>query len=334
MSDDSFDRALPSRYSRGKYQRCVQISRMPPLADYVARTWPGTTALQWAGFMSNGSGNEDTCVVRGQQFHEIGYFGITAGPCTTPYAPNTEPRPENNWLDYYQDPRVKALLGRDACMTRDCWKESNGGFSDQCAVGLVSMLAKQGQFARRVPENIKPQQLASQWSLACTFACWSAGVEGIVRHVRPFADRLAAIPEADRWNGFRRLVAEGIANGSVPVGTRKSHRTNPAYTILRTQQKIAAATEGYRDDVYDIILAKAAYGVSPSAEDIRAVRAGGALVPVVPQPSAPPADPTDTRDASALGASVAQVSGKNLAIIAGAAAVVTVGFLIFYRKDD
>ena len=324
----------------------MSISQKPPLADFVQRTWPGTTALQWAGFMSNGSGNEDTCSVPNQKFHEIGYFGTTAGPCTIDYAPNTSRERENNWVEFYNDSLVKSLLGRDACMTRDCWKESNGGFADQCAVGLVSMLAKQRAFVRQVPAGVKPQQLASKWSLACTFAVWSAGLGGLLKHLRPLYDRLGAIPEADRWDGFRKMLAEGIANGSVPVGPRKSHANNPAYTVLRTQQKLAAATQNYRDDVYDIIITKAAYGVAPSEEYRAALRSGGALVPVVtppppappPAPGSPPAPPStdDSRDnrLDLPTASIAGAVSKNIPLLVGALSVAAVVGVYFWTQRD
>lgn len=276
--------ALPVTYSRNKFARCQAIAAKPPLADFVARTWPGVPPLAWAGFMSNGSGNEDTAVSASPApFHEIGYFGTTAGPSSVEECPNRDTSKENDWFHFYNNAKVRELLGRDACMAPGCWKESNGGFADQCAVGLVSMLAKYNTIHNSMPVGVRPESPSNIWGLALTFAGWSAGIGGTLGHLRPFYDRLAAYPEDQRWDAWGRLLAQDLLSGATPIGAKKSHR-NPAYTRTRTQQKIAAATQGYEDTEVDHIITMAAFGHAPtgmslSAQTINAARTTRALLP-------------------------------------------------------
>lgn len=258
---------LPATYSARKYQRCVSIAAKPPLAQFVAQTWPGTTALQWAGFMSNGSGNEDTATSADPaDFHEIGFFGTTAGPSSLDVCPNTDTSEENDWFHFFNNPKVRELLGRDGCMNNGCWKESNGGFPDQCAIGLVSMLAKYQTIHNSLPAGLRPESPSSTWAMALTFAGWSAGVGTITRRIREMGSRLNA-PEDQRWDQYRTLMAQDILSGAQSISERK-HR-NPAYTVMRTQQKIAAATQNYPQNDIDVVITMAAFGENPAPLGIR-----------------------------------------------------------------
>jgi hypothetical protein len=272
----SYDRLLPSKFSRDYYAKAMRISAMPPLAEFVSRVWPGTTAMQWAGFMCNGGPDADTASLPGQQFHEIGYFGTTAGPSSVPYAPNTDRSQPNDWLRFYNDPRVVELLGREACFSRGCWKNSEGGFPDQCAVGLVSMLDSLESMSRRMGDAA-PAGTGSTWALATSFAAWSAGEGGESRNFGPYWPSLAGYAESVRWDALRYLMADDYYRGRASVGRANSH-TNPAYTAIRTQHKFACAIQDYQDDSNDVILSMAAAGIDP--------RSAGVSEPM-PPPSPP-----------------------------------------------
>lgn len=269
----SYESLLPSKFSRDYYARAVRIAAMPPLSEFIEVVWPGTDSMDWAGFMCNGGPDADTSSVPGQAFHEIGYFGTTAGPSSIPYAPNRDRSQPNDWLAFYDDPRVVELLGRPACFASGCWKVSEGGFPDQCAVGLVSMLASLNSMQRRMGDAA-PSGTGSSWALATAFAAWSAGEGGSSRNFGPYYPALAAYPESIRWDALRYLMADDYWMGRVQIGRARSH-TNPAYTAIRTQHKFACAIPDYIDDANDIILSMAAAGVDPQS--------AGAPAPVAPQ---------------------------------------------------
>ena len=278
--------ALPVNYSRNKYASCLRLSQRSPLPDFVHRTWPGTTALQWAGFMSNGSGNEDTANSPSPApFHEIGYFGTTAGPSSNHTCPNNDTGRENDWYHFYNNPQVVALLCRPAYMANGCWRDSAGGFPDQCAVGLVSMFSKYNYIHNSMPAGVRPESPDNIWALALTFMSWSAGPGGTLSHMRPFYDRLRAFPEDQRWDALRRMMAEDLISGRMPIGISRSH-SNPAYSVLRTQQKIAAATQNYQDNDIDHAITMAAFGYLPTGtitDGVGGVVAGGtsSLLPLI-----------------------------------------------------
>lgn len=259
----SYEIVLPSKFSRDYYQRAVRISQMHPLADFLARTWPGAPVMPFAGFMCNGGPDADTASIPGQRFHEIGYFGTTAGPSTVPYAPNSDTSQPNSWFRYRDDPRVRELLGRSACFTRDCWKASNGGFPDQCAIGLVSQLDDLHEMSRSMG-SAAPRSLSSEWAMAVSFAAWSAGVGGATRNFSGYYQDLASYSEPIRWDALRYLMADDYYQRRLAVGRPRSH-TNPAWTVIRTQHKFACATQDYRDDANDIILAMVSVGMDPQS---------------------------------------------------------------------
>lgn len=275
----SYQSVLPSKFSRDYYARAVRLSQLEPLGDFLAREWPGVSTMTMAGFMCNGAPDGDTCSVNGQPFHEIGYFGTTAGPCSIPYAPNDSREQGNDWLKYRTDPRVVGLLGRPACSSRDCWKVSRGGLADQCAIGIVSLfdnIAEMGRSAGRAA----PADRSSSWAVALSFAAWSAGVAGATRNFGPYYPQLVSVPESIRWDGLRYLMADAYYSGRVALGRARSH-TNPAHTVIRTQHKFACAIESYEDDANDVILAMASMGIDPASS--------GAAPPVPPvSPSASP----------------------------------------------
>lgn len=209
---------------------------------------PGVPAEAIMGFASNGSQNGDTALTPSRiDFHEVGYFGVEAGPSGIP-APNSNTTEPNNWYRLHNDPRVRSMLGgRSATMTP--WPTSGQSASipvdDQIAIGLANISDDIERMRNAVPSSIRPSSASSLWAVAIGFMGWSAGTGGATAHLRRYAEQLASVPEDQRWVALLRLVAAdptSAASGS-------NHRS-PAHTVNRTQQKLrvgrglSAATGG------------------------------------------------------------------------------------------
>lgn len=236
---------LPASWARGKQskmQRWASGEVGSRLRAFAPQVFPGVPPGVWYGFMANGGENEDTALAaRHARFHELGMFGTTAGPWNVP-APNTDTSAENDWNRYHADPRVRAMLGRDACMEPGCWRGDRGGIADQVAVGLVSMRDKAN--ARSLPASIRPANPLSPWGILASSASWSAGAPRFARHLSPYAERLAQVPDvaSDRFVAWGRMLADDLRAGRVPVGPGGADHDNPAHTYIRTRQKLAASS--------------------------------------------------------------------------------------------
>lgn len=237
---------LPDLWARGKLskmQRWASGDVGARLRAFAPQVFPGVPPGVWYGFMANGSENEDTATAAGHApFHELGMFGITGGPWNVP-APNTDTSVGNDWAHYHDDSRVRAMLGRDACMSPEgCWRGDRGGVPDQVAVGLVNMRDKAN--ARSLPASIRPANPLSPWGILASSASWSAGSGRLAQHLAPYADRLAQVPDvaSDRFVAWGRMLADDLVSGRVPVGPGGSDHHNPAHTYIRTRQKLAASS--------------------------------------------------------------------------------------------
>jgi len=236
------------------------------------------------GFASNGSPNGDTAEVAGHAaFHELGLFGVEGGPWDLP-APNDNTSVDNAWWRYHDDPTVRSLLGRSATMVPGAWKMSAGGLDDQVAVGLVALRGHAAGVASGLAPELRwatgPDGFPVEWSpwaIALTFGGWSAGGARMAAHVNPYRALLASVPEADRWTTWYLALARDAMAGRLASAAPQSH-SNPAYTAVRTAQKIRAGydlhlAEGGSSGVWwppvdaatawaDDVLARAAAGVS------------------------------------------------------------------------
>jgi hypothetical protein len=93
------------------------------------------------------------------------------------------------------------------------------------------MRAHGAETARRVGA-LAPRDPGSLWAWALLCLGWSAGDPRAARHLAPFAARLATVPERERFAALVNAVIETHTSGPA-----LSH-ANPAYSVLRTAQKI------------------------------------------------------------------------------------------------
>lgn len=255
---------LPANYETRKLSETQR--RWQGELGQLVRRWasgplPGVPPEAIMGFASNGSQTEDVGLTPASAgFHELGWFGIEGGTTARP-APNSDTSKPNSWYRLHNDPRVVAMLGRNATMTP--WPTSGQvaqiPVPDQVAVGLANVADDIERMRRSVPEGVRPASPSSLWAVALGFMGWSTGTPGATRHIRRYADALARVPEAERWPAFIRIVA---ADRSLP---RTRQHSNPAYAVLRTQQKLRVGRGLARANGSDL----AWYGpIDEAAEDV------------------------------------------------------------------
>lgn len=233
--------------------------------------WPGGIKRFWAGFAANGSPNEDTAELPDPSdrasFHEVGYFGTEAGPWRNPTggpdipAPNDLPG-NNSWREFRRHPAVIAALGREACNQANCWKESNGGLSDQLAVGIASI--RHGKFdglQRGLDQSITVTSPNTPWGSMMSSMAWSTGTSRASSIANRVANAISFLPEDKRWDGL--LVAYAALALAGQIQPAPANHRNPAYSIIRTQHKLASASRVYQDNGVDQILTKVATGSAP-----------------------------------------------------------------------
>ena len=231
---------LPSRYESSKLsmvrgwwngQSGALMRRMLPVI------WPGVPVEAHMGFVSNASWNEDTALTPSRiAFHELGGYGTEGGPSELP-VPNavTTRGASNNWFRLHNDPRVRQLLGGRAA-TMNTFRRIDEQhwdipLDDQIAIGIVNLYDALSSVIRRLRPGLAPARRDSLWAVALSFMAWSAGAGGASSHINKYASRLASVPEERRWEEFLRLIASA-------EDSRGSTHRNPAYSAMRTQQKL------------------------------------------------------------------------------------------------
>lgn len=244
--------AHPLRYAASKLggSRGILSYWRGPVGDSIRaiapRIAPGVPPVAWMGMVANNGPQDDTAAAaraalaagrrptdagfpRHAKFSELGWPGITGGRWDLA-APNTDTSTENNWYRLHDHEVVKAALGgREASM--ESWQDP----SDQAAIGILAIvLHGRSVAAARALAAVAPRDEASLWFFACAFGGWSAGSGRLARHLAPHARAILAAPPARRWEAAVRAVAAG------PRGDAADH-DNPAYTILRTAQKVESA---------------------------------------------------------------------------------------------
>lgn len=272
MSNRNYTTGLPAVYAEEKRARLVKrwggefgehIRAMAPLA------WPGVPPTAFLGFTGFANRAENTTDgVAAQKFHEVGYFQIEAGLRDGP-APNPDPSAEYNaWGRLHDSDIVVRLLGRPATMKPNAWREA---VADQVAVGLANLQRHLGNARSKLPITLHPADPASTWAVLLAFTAFSRGAGQLAKVLTPYANTLAVVPEAQRWDAWQRLVVADINAGVRGIGA-KAGRSGAAYAIIRSRQKhscgehaaraLSLPVEWYltRDDAVDDTLARCAYG--------------------------------------------------------------------------
>lgn len=237
----SFPRSLASTFVNDYADRVAQRSagEFGELARaYWPQVIPGGLWQAALGFSAGATTNENTGTAPDHaSFAEVGAYGVPAGPWNLVPA-NTNTSASNTWFRLHDDERVNRMLGRDACMSANCWREDHGGLADQSAIGIVQLADKRAAIHAALDQRLVPRMAGGPWDLAVTFWAWSAGEVGAARHINRYADALATLPERSRMLGFGALLAFLYERGH-RFGEPLSH-ANTAYGWNRTWQKLRA----------------------------------------------------------------------------------------------
>lgn len=159
--------------------------------------------------------------------HELGWYGTEGGKTPTPVATD----PSCPWVSLANDDEVVKVLGREA-VTGGAWY---GAIADQCAIGCANLPRHWRACRRRLDPRLQwaeDDKRATLWRWLLAMMTWSAGGRG-AQHVNDYADRLATLPEGERWAEFCRLAAAEDDDGN-------RHRQDE-WSCLRTAQKLEAA---------------------------------------------------------------------------------------------
>lgn len=166
-----------------------------------------------------------------RDLHELGEFGIEGGHEGTPCATD----PECAWVVGARSEAVRKILGREG-VTGERWYKAT---ADNAAIGAWNVRRHMAA-ARHKLLAIDPRlswegdgKPVTLWQSLCASASWSAGSGGFTKHVRRFADELAALPEGRRVGRFLQLAAAEDDPGN-------RHRQDE-WTALRWAQKHEAA---------------------------------------------------------------------------------------------
>ncbi len=279
----------PTRYGAGKLS--TLRSRWggalgEQLRAHAPQLWPGVPVSAFLGFTSIGSRDEDTAPTANRVFHEVGYFQTPAGPADGP-APAANPdAPYNAWGKLARDPIAAELLGRAPRTAPGSWRGADA-VPDQVVIGLLDLHRELTGFRAAVRSAgagvLAPLELASVYTVACSFSAFSAGATGAARNLARVGSsgwRDAGATEATAWDWIVDRVAQLWQRGQIALSPSGAH-SNAAYTILRTTQKLAAGAQlaralGLTDELAwyprvalgempgaEIGLTSAAFGVRP-----------------------------------------------------------------------
>lgn len=246
--------ATPSAYARDKLGllRARYNGRLGEvLRSMVPQAMPGGSVAAILGFSSIGSPNEDTAPSPNNRFHEIGEFQTEAGVASGP-APNPNPLGAyNRWgllaaesvpdtvSDSVRAARalVVRLLGRFATMQAGGWR-GEAATADRAAIGLANFVLYAAQFSAQSPSLLSSSGEWSLWRTAVSFASFSAGLGGARGAIGRWSGELARVSESERFAYWCRAIARDVLAGVVFSPARQ--HPNPAYTCLRTWQKLEA----------------------------------------------------------------------------------------------
>lgn len=275
----SYAQGLPSSYAvlwhnsnmgrwNGEFGRAVRRMIVSPAA------FPGTPASAIVGFASAATQYEDTGnptrdgSIPNRIFREVGYLNTEAGQtfiganwrqcaclaapphgsCTTMTGctPGPSPNPDPsalfaNYARWANHPYVTRadMLGQPASLRPHGWYD----IPQQTAVGLVNMRWHSNEVSRRLPAAARASHPGSLWALFLAFGGFSAGDGRMAGHLQRYADALSAAPESQRVGTALWLFANGYINREAGLSRDPGSHNNPAFSILRCAQKLAAGRD-------------------------------------------------------------------------------------------
>lgn len=251
--------ADPIAWARDKRDRMARRSReWGDLVEHAsAILTPGVPVAAHLGFAANGGRDENTtgwlsCSAREREealrlgrkplggdprtgygavdsddLHELGAWGVEGG-----HVPEEVATGDCPWVTGARSSGVRKVLDRAGVEGRE-W---HGAHEDQVAIGVWNLARHSSQIRAKLPAALAWADDAKPWCLwrwAMSMMSWSAGTTGAARHVARYERELLAVPLAQRWATLMRCAA-------TYDGDAKRHGS-PAYSVLRTAQKIEAA---------------------------------------------------------------------------------------------
>lgn len=305
MSDRNGDNGKPRNYAAEKRsmltRRIGNGTFMAALRRAGAVIFPGVPVAALVGFTSfSTSPTENTTeAVATQRFHEIGLFQVEAGLRTGP-APNPDRTAEyNTYGKVANTALVKQALGQPpdgpgANMTPNAWKQERY-WPDQIACGLAGILRHVNSV--RLDSRIAARDSTSNWYWLVAMTAFSRGDGQCAAVMNAYADELALVPEAMRWQAFRTAVARDIVAGTGPSIGRRKGKQGAAYAIVRSEQKFESGaivadsgeaawfrsryTDSTSDRSVEEVIARTAYSESISSMASEAVAEAGNAFKVV-----------------------------------------------------
>jgi len=241
-SGDALRRRTPSGYAAGKLA-AMRARWSGTLGDRVrawsSRVLPGVPPTAILGFTAIGLQRESTGQGNppaNRTFHEIGYFQTPAGPSSGP-APAADPRaPYNHWGSLGRGATVRGLLGRDATMSPDAWKDA---VPDQVAVGLADLAGERATLERLLrAAGIATPRPGSPLDVALTFMAFSAGASSAARILPKLGLGLVADPNDPRALDELVMLALGEYERGA-LGPGPARYPNPYHALLRVAQKLS-----------------------------------------------------------------------------------------------
>lgn len=297
----SYPSNLPTNYAAEKLPRLNERWRVSAFRDAVTeftprvfRDVPGPAVCGFTASATNASE-----VISVASFHEVGLFQTPAGPVSGPVPGQTDSS-TNAWRRLATSAQVRALLGRDANIAPDGWKNN---VRDQVAVGLADLDAHRRAVASVLvglgAAEIAPGESAGPWAWFCAMLGFSRGPVQAGAVLAPFVRELAAVVPANRPAVWGTEIARAILANAADIRGRSGEGGAP-YAAVRNFQKwyCGRAVASVLNDTSAV--AWFAGGVlSREAEDTIARRAGGTTVPGVTLPP-PPAPTTSAQTAGGL----------------------------------
>lgn len=287
---------LPKMRTRSSGALGAAVRRQLALAPRIFGAMPPQALL---GFTAISTGpNEDTGSAN--SFHEIGYWNVEAGPSSGP-APSPDPRAANNhWGRDANDPEVVRLNGAPASMVADGWKVPAGASPDverqkaemQTAVGLVNLRKHRDAAIRKLQAGARPLDPNSVYGAVVMFAAYSAGDTGAARVFNRYAAAIGrATTDPAKLGAFlEALLAEvqRLPPSGRPAPWNRAAHGNPAYTAMRSMQKVASGRALAAEQNDAAALAWFGPAGIVDAERVLTDGASGGAGAVAPPPPPPP----------------------------------------------
>lgn len=207
----------------------------------------GAPAELFIGFSIGANRYENTTTARqSQRFHELGLFGVEAGPREGP-APNPDPRAwMSRWAQWASTEEVRNAIAavegapRNATVAPGQWTS----LVDQIAVGLMNLKAhRRGTAAALTAGGVPTTADNSQWALFIAMMGWTTGAGGVRRAFTHPAVKatIAAAPQDRRLGVAIKAMFEAGRDRRILPERARAYNINRFFGFIRGLQKYEVA---------------------------------------------------------------------------------------------